>query len=105
MIEAGYSRGKGVLQLMERGYRDSATRQIRVAYGDSSPRLLPFYKHLGDRPYSGTFQDASYGLKVRLLLLGRDLAWLRQVRSPLARIASQYPDDPEAREWFARSYA
>jgi N-acyl-L-homoserine lactone synthetase len=104
MIQAGYSRGKGVLALMERAYQDSAQRQVRLVYGDCSPRLLPFYEHLGYRAYASTFVDASYGLKIPLLLVGRDQHWLRKVRSPLARIARSHPDDPEARDWFARRY-
>jgi len=104
MFDARFARGKGVFQLMREAYRDCAARGIRLVYGDCSLGLLPFYQHLGYRTYATPFTEPGYGMKTPLLMLGRDRQWFAQVRSPLARVAAGYPDDPEARAWFTRLY-
>src|SRR5207244_1081844 len=105
MVQHPFARGKSMLQLMETAYRDAAARQVRLIYGDCSPAMLPFYRHLGYRTYAPPFQDPSYGIKVPLLMVGRDRPWFVWVRSPLARVAACFPHDAEARAWFDQTYA
>ncbi len=99
-----------------RGHRDPAPDARRVPgreqkqglrlkdFGDCSPHLLPFYEHLGYRRYTAAFNDTAYGFKVPILMLLGDRKRFEQVRTPLARIATEYPDDAEARAWFERTY-
>lgn len=96
--------GRSLYRLMERPYVDAMVRGIRLNYGDCSPHLLPFYEHLGYRRYTQAYNDTAYGFKVLILMLGRDRERFRQVRSPLAHVAERYPDDEEARAWFAKTY-
>lgn len=91
-------------RLIEHAFEDGVGRGVRLNYGDCSPHLLPFYEHLGYRRYTDAYNDTAYGFKVLILMLGRDQQRFTQVRSPLARIAARFPDDPEARTWFARTY-
>jgi len=91
-------------RLMEHAYQDAGARNIRLNYGDCSPHLLPFYERLGYRRYTDTYNDTAYGFKILILMLGRDQQRFAQVRSPLAYAAARFPDDPEARAWFARTY-
>jgi CRP-like cAMP-binding protein len=91
-------------RLIEHAFEDAVGRGVRLNYGDCSPQLLPFYEHLGYRRYTDAYNDTAYGFKVLILMLGRDQQRLAQVRSPLARIAARFPDDPDARAWFARTY-
>jgi hypothetical protein len=105
MLDPRRRHGKAILQLMERVYVDAAARGVRLNYGDCSPNLLPFYEHLGYRRYARAYNDTAYGFKVPILMVGRDREGLERLRSPLARIAGRYPDDAEARTWFARHYA
>jgi hypothetical protein len=104
MLDPQRRHGKAILQLMERVYVDAAERGVRLNYGDCSPHLLPFYEHLGYRRYACPYNDTSYGLKVPILMLGRDREGLQRLRSPLAAVSRRYADDSAAREWFARSY-
>ena len=96
--------GLSIYRLMEHAYQDAMARGIRLNYGDCSPHLLPFYEHLGYRRYTEAYNDTAYGFKVLILMLGRDQQRFAQVRSPLARVAARFPDDPEARAWFQRTY-
>lgn len=97
--------GKAIFLLMESAYEQAMARgNCRLNYGDCSPHLLLFYEHLGYRQYTRAYNDTAYGLKVLILMLGRDRGRFEHVRSPLLRVVSRYPDDPEAREWFERTY-
>jgi hypothetical protein len=105
MIAPKYRGSKALLHLMEAAYGDGRARGIRLNYGDCSPHMLPFYLHVGYRMYETAFMCSSYGLKIPLLMIFGDISWFQQVRSPLRRIASRYPDDAEARSWFEETYA
>jgi CRP-like cAMP-binding protein len=96
--------GLSIYRLMEHAYEDGMARGIRLNYGDCSPHLLPFYEHLGYRRYTDAYNDTAYGFKVLILMLGRDQQRLARMRSPLAHVAARFPDDPEARDWFERTY-
>jgi cyclic nucleotide-binding protein/N-acyl amino acid synthase FeeM len=104
MLDPRLRHGRAILQLMEAAYIHGVDRGVRLNYGDCSPHLVPFYEHLGYRRYARAYNDSSYGFKVPILMLARDQQGLERLRSPLARVAARYPDDPEAREWFARNY-
>lgn len=98
--------GTAILRLMESAYEDGKARgNVRLNYGDCSPHLLPFYEHMGYRRYTQAYNDTAYGFKILILMLMRDRKRFEHVRSPLSRVASRYPDDPEARAWFERTYS
>lgn len=100
MFDTKHRGRKGMVQLMEAAYRDARERNIRLNYGDCDPALLSFYRHLGYRPCGPPFCDPHHGLKVPILMLLGDQEYFAQVRSPLARIASEFPDDAVARGWL-----
>jgi len=104
MLDPSRRHGRAILQLMERVYEDATSRGMRLNYGDCSPHLVPFYEHLGYRRYARAYNDTAYGFKVPILMVIRDREGLERLRSPLARVAAHYPDDPGARAWFARNY-
>jgi CRP-like cAMP-binding protein len=104
MLDPSRRHGRAILQLMERVYADAVSRGARLNFGDCSPHLVPFYEHLGYRRYARSYNDTAYGFKVPILMLARDHAGLEGLCSPLARVAARYPDDTEARDWFARHY-
>jgi CRP-like cAMP-binding protein len=96
--------GLAIYRLMELAYEDGIKRGIRLNYGDCSPHLLPFYEHLGYRRYTKSYNDTAYGFKLLILMLTLDQRRFARVRSPLLRVASRFPDDPEGRAWFERTY-
>ena len=104
MIDPSLRHGKSIFRLMEEAWRGVAARGVRVAFGDCSPHLVPFYEHLGFRRYTRAYNDTAYGFKVPIVMLVRDVLRFERVRSPLARVAEGGEDDLEARAWFSRTY-
>lgn len=104
MLDPKLRHGTAILRLMRAGFEEAYRRGVRLNYGDCSPHLVPFYEHLGFRRYASAFNDTAYGFKVPILMLLGDRERFERVRSPLARLAAEYPDDAPARAWFERSY-
>ena len=104
MIDPALRHGKAIFRLMEVAWKAVAARGVRVAFGDCSPHLVPFYEHLGFRRYTRAYNDTAYGFKVPILMLVRDVLRFERVHSPLARVAEGGEDDLEARAWFAQTY-
>jgi hypothetical protein len=105
MLDPKRRHGTAIFRLMEAAWTDSVARGARLNYGDCSPHMVPFYEHLGYRRYTRAYNDTAYGFKVPILMLVRDRQRFERVRSPLSRLATQQPDDAEARAWFERTYA
>jgi CRP-like cAMP-binding protein len=102
MLDPRLRHGTAVFRLMQAAYE--AFPEARLNYGDCSPHLVPFYEHLGYRRYTRAYDDTAYGFKVPILMLLRDRERFERVRSPLARLARERPDDAAARAWFASTY-
>ena len=104
MLDPNVRHGTAIFRLMEAAWEDVASRGARIAYGDCSPHLVPFYEHLGFRRYTRAYNDTAYGFKVPILMLVRDLARFDRVHSPLTRVVKGREDDLEGRAWFTRTY-
>lgn len=105
IVDARVRHGTASLRLMEAGFREAVERVgVRFNFGDCSPHMVPFYEHMGYRRYARSYNDPAYGFKLPIVMLLRDPAWFRQVRSPLLRISAEYPADLEASDWFRVHY-
>lgn len=104
MLDPRLRHGTAILRLIQAAYDDAHRRGIRLNYGDCSPHMLEFYEHMGYRRYTRAYNDTFFGFKLPILMLVGDKELFAQVRSPLGRLAAGYPDDVEARDWFARTY-
>ncbi|MEA3410653.1 MAG: cyclic nucleotide-binding domain-containing protein [Pseudomonadota bacterium] len=104
MLDPNLRGGRVILKLMSAVFRDACKRGARLNFGDCSPHILPFYEHLGYRRYTRAYNDTSYGYKLPILMLIRDLERFEQVRSPLLRIAREQDNDQGARDWFEKIY-
>ena len=69
-----------------------------------APSLLEFYEQIGFRRFTDGFMDEDNGYHVPLVMLARDTQHLRQVRSPLYRVARQFEHEPETGEWFQKNF-
>lgn len=96
--------GRAIQLLLDAALADAQASRIRVSYGDCAPALQPLYEYLGYRRYQPAVYHPSWGFLLPLLLLVGDRERFAAVRSPLASLASGYPDDAEARTWFVRTY-
>jgi hypothetical protein len=104
IVDEAARRSRAMLRMMELCYEDAGGLGVRLNYGDTSPGLLLFYEHMGYRRYTRPWLDGAYGLKLPIVMVGRDHDRFRRVRSPLHRVSARYPDDPEARAWFESTY-
>jgi hypothetical protein len=104
IFDANKPSPRGMFRLMEMGYFYGKERGCRLTFGDCSPALLDFYRHMGYRDYTEPFIDPVYGEKIPIFLILGDRDRLTQLRSPLARCAASYPTDVEAVEWFESTY-
>lgn len=104
VLDPQLRQGTAVSKLMQLAYEEAHRRGARLNYGDCSPHMLDFYEHMGYRRYTAGYNDSFFGFKVPILMLVADREHLARVRSPLSRLAASYPDDCEARNWFARTY-
>lgn len=96
--------GTVIFRLMRAAFRETRDRGVRFNFGDCSPHMLPLYEHLGFRRYTRGYNDTAYGYKIPIVMLMGDREQLRRVRSPLARLADEAPDDEGARAWFEATY-
>jgi hypothetical protein len=96
--------GNVLAALIVRAYAEALERRLHVAVSDCSPYLLPLYETLGYRAFGAPFNDRVYGLKLPILLLIRDLAHIRALRSPFAAAAERVEPDDGAARWFRETY-
>ena len=96
--------GTAILRLIRTALADGLEMGVRLNYGDTSPHLLPFYEHMGYRRFSWAFNDPNYGWKFPIVMLVRDKQRMEAMRSPVARLLRDHPDDAEARAWFEATY-
>jgi CRP-like cAMP-binding protein len=104
MLDPKLRQSTAIIKLIQLAYDDAQRRGTRLNYGDCSPHMLDFYEHMGYRRYTAGYNDSFFGFKVPILMLIGDKDYFGRVRSPLSRIAASYPDDCDARNWFARTY-
>ena len=69
-----------------------------------APSLLEFYEQIGFRRFTDGFMDEDNGYHVPLVMLVRDTQYLRQVRSPLYRVARNFEHEPETGAWFQKTF-
>lgn len=104
MLHPKVRHGKAILGLMGRGFEDARRAGARLNFADCSPHMLPLYEHLGFRKYADPFNDPDFGYKIPILMLMGDQQSMGRYRSPLARVAEQFPQDTEAVDWFTAHF-
>ncbi len=84
----------------------SAGREMgsKFDFCNCAPSLLEFYEQIGFRRFTDGFMDEDNGYHVPLVMLVRDTQYLRQVRSPLYRVARNFEHDPETGAWFQETF-
>lgn len=104
MIAAQQRGEQAILPLLWCGFEEARGRGARLAYGDCSPHLLPFFEQIGYRRYSGAYNDSLFGFKIPILMLLGDRRYLTEARSPLESLVPEDSDDSEARRWLQTHY-
>jgi hypothetical protein len=87
------------LLIME-AFRSFIRSNQRFNFAYCSPSLVPFYEQLGMRRYKDNFFDSELGLRIPMVLIVGDKAYINAVRSPFRRVIKEAPQDTEAVDWF-----
>jgi predicted GNAT family N-acyltransferase len=84
----------------------SAGREMgsKFDFCNCAPSLLEFYEQIGFRRFTDGFVDEDNGYHVPLVMVVRDTQYLRQVRSPLYRVARNFEHEPETGAWFQETF-
>ncbi|MHA1537027.1 MAG: cyclic nucleotide-binding domain-containing protein [Alphaproteobacteria bacterium] len=104
MVAKYLRRSRAILRLIRLSFEEGVARGVRFNFGDCSPHLLSFYEQLGYRRFTDGYNDTAFGYKLPIVMIARDLEFLRRVRSPLRTVVPEDQDDTEARQWFLRTY-
>jgi CRP-like cAMP-binding protein len=84
-------RGSHLLKLLACAmYGFGREQGMRLNFIDCHPQWLPLYSRLGYRVYRPGFNHQKYTYVIPMVLVGDDLDYLRQVKSPFVPIARRY---------------
>ncbi len=99
MIEPSY-RGTDLLFRLFTAYLGFVNeKRIQLLFGDCEPHLLNVYQGLGFRSYTRRNVNSSEtGYLVPLVLVPEDIAYLKEIRSPLVKIVKDFGDEARVPE-------
>lgn len=97
-------RGSPVLSLLVgAAYKLSRARGVRFDFVAATPGNLPVYERLGYRRHAPTLTDGG-SLKSPMVLLLEDFRYLKEIGSPLWRLAVTEQNSTETATWFMRAF-
>lgn len=107
MVTRGLRGTTALHLLLSHAYERVLERGISFDFCHCAPALVDLYQHLGYRRFTGNFVDPDVGYRVPLVLLTRDSAHLKAVRSPFWRKLSTRPDlwqNSDIARWLDQSF-
>ncbi|MCC5468219.1 N-acyl amino acid synthase FeeM domain-containing protein [Pelosinus baikalensis] len=87
MVAPSYRRTPMLYLLIAQCYQICCNNQVQFAFGGCNFHLVRLYEQMGFHHYGKNFVYPGYGLLTPIVLVINDIHHLRQVRSPLFRIA------------------
>jgi hypothetical protein len=95
-----------LLRLMGAGMRFVNENRIQLLFGDCEPHLLNLYLGLGQRTYSKTnVNSAEAGYLIPIVTVVEDVAYLRQLNSPLLPYVRDFGEDARIPACIQRALA
>lgn len=104
MVDPRFRRSQAFYLLSATLYETLRKMDCPFNFTVGAPYMVALYEQLGHRRYIGNFSVPGYGYMAPMVILMEDVDHLRQVRSPLWRIARKLENSPAAAEWFAREF-
>ncbi len=104
MVDPRYRRSQAFYLLSATLYETLRKHDCPFNFTVGAPYMVALYEQLGHRRYMGNFSVPGYGYMSPMVILMEDLDHLRQVRSPLWRIARKLENSPAAAEWFRSEF-
>lgn len=98
-------RGSGILGLlMGAALKYCREKKIPFVLFYCQPALVQLYEQIGGRRYKENVQDEDTGLRIPLVMLHDDLAYLKRIRSPVSRLLAADDLDQAAVDWFYTAF-
>ncbi len=95
-----------LLKMMGAGMHFANENRIQLAFGDCEPHLLNLYLGLGQRTYSKrNVNSAEAGYLIPIVFVVEDVAYLRQLNSPLLEYVHDFGDDARIPACIQRAIA
>jgi GNAT superfamily N-acetyltransferase len=94
-------RGTDILfRMFTRALEFVIEHDIELIFGDCEPHLLNLYMSLGFRTYSKrNFNSPAAGYLILLMMLPKDIGYLRAINSPLASMLADHASDSSESDW------
>ncbi|EGO63033.1 cyclic nucleotide-binding domain-containing protein [Acetonema longum] len=106
MVAPLYRNSQILYFLLSKCYELSCGFQVQFIFGGCNFYLLRLYEEIGLRRIGRNFLDPGYGLIAPLVYLVDDMNHMRNVRSPIFRIARKRKDcaSQEVTDWFFNEF-
>lgn len=104
MVSSRYRRSQAFYLLSSTIYDTFRKHNSPFNFTVGAPYMVALYEQLGHRRYKSNFSVPGYGYMAPMVLMAQDIDHLRQVRSPLWRVARKLDNSPDSAEWFAREF-
>jgi predicted GNAT family N-acyltransferase len=104
MVDPNWRGTAVVASLIAELYKYARDHHIIFDFINCAPSLVGFYEQIGYRRYCDGFVDDSVGYRVPMVLLIEDITHLRNVRSPLHRLAKNYDNSDQSQKWFKSQF-
>ena len=91
--------------LLHAVYKSARRQGVWLDFIHCRPPLVALYEVMGYRRFGPGVLETEVGLRIPMALVADDVAYLTKVRSPFARLASQFNNEPSHGAWFATRFA
>lgn len=92
-------------RLLEAVYAQGRQQRVWLDLVFCEASLVSLYEVMGYRRYLPNTVEVASGIRVPLALVADDVPYLKSTRSPLARMAKDFPTDPQHGRWFAERFS
>ncbi|MBX9910602.1 MAG: hypothetical protein K2Z25_18040 [Beijerinckiaceae bacterium] len=93
-----------IFKLISASIKLASSRGVRFNFGDTNTIWLNYFERLGYRRYDEPLNDPVFGYHLPIVMIIRDLQYLRKANSPLMRYLRPEDDDAEGRHWFSERF-
>ncbi len=104
VLAGGQRQSQVAAVLLGAAYKVARDQYSRFDFTSCTPALVKLYQHLGYRRYAPNFADDDDVYQVPMVMLTEDEAYLRTVKSPVARFCAEHVNTVETSQWFDRAF-
>jgi hypothetical protein len=104
MIEKAYRQTTLPIRLAMAFYRLGRQHGVEFNFHSGPAYTVPFYTKLGFRRYQEEVEHPEYGRTTTMILVLSDIDYFKRIKSPLWRVAREYPLNPDAVDYYYRNF-